>query len=171
MSFGDVTHACEFPCFSRLRKNKRKKIRFINGDEIDVDLSKRWVMQLYHGVCAAAVTAVLAVSDTSATLPLMRSNIRNDTPLLWVRIDPEFDWVGDIRLQQPEYMWVYQLEMDRDVIAQYVAIEHLQTCKSRSSAAALFDVVNNTHMTNYWRIRACAARALARVCARANSVK
>ena len=36
----------------------------------------------------------------------------------WIRMDADFEWICKISLQMPPYMWVSQLQQDRDVIAQ-----------------------------------------------------
>ena len=36
----------------------------------------------------------------------------------WIRIDPDFEWLCTIRLEQNEFMWISQLQRDRDVVAQ-----------------------------------------------------
>jgi hypothetical protein len=87
----------------------------------------------------------------------------SDIPLLWIRVDPEMDWIGRIIFRQPEYMSIYQLELDRDVIAQYQAIQAITPVKSREAAEILFDVVNNTRVVYYYRVRMHAAKALAEV--------
>lgn len=82
-------HGIDLRCQSRLRKNRKKKIQFANGDEIEIDLTRR------------------------------------DHPLLWIRVDPKCNWGPLVEFKQPEYMWIHQLEMDRDPIAQYQAIRAL----------------------------------------------
>ena len=42
----------------------------------------------------------------------------SDSPVLWVRIDPEVTWLRQVTFEQPDYMWQYQLKHERDVIAQ-----------------------------------------------------
>jgi hypothetical protein len=42
VAFEDMMHVYDFQCYSRLRKNKRKRISYTNGDEIEIDLSKRY---------------------------------------------------------------------------------------------------------------------------------
>lgn len=37
----------------------------------------------------------------------------------WIRMDADFEWIGKIRLQMPDYMYTSQLQQDRDVVAQY----------------------------------------------------
>ena len=42
----------------------------------------------------------------------------SDSPVLWVRIDPEVTWLRQVTFEQPDYMWQYQLRHERDVTAQ-----------------------------------------------------
>ena len=37
----------------------------------------------------------------------------------WIRIDADFEWIASITFDQKDYMWVSQLQRDRDVVAQY----------------------------------------------------
>lgn len=37
----------------------------------------------------------------------------------WIRIDADFEWIAAISFDQKDYMWVSQLQRDRDVVAQY----------------------------------------------------
>lgn len=36
----------------------------------------------------------------------------------WIRMDADFEWICKISLQMPGYMWVSQLQQDKDVVAQ-----------------------------------------------------
>lgn len=36
----------------------------------------------------------------------------------WIRMDADFEWIARIQFEQPDYMWVSQLQRDRDVVAQ-----------------------------------------------------
>lgn len=36
----------------------------------------------------------------------------------WIRLDADFEWIATIGFEQPDYMWVSQLQRDRDVVAQ-----------------------------------------------------
>lgn len=37
----------------------------------------------------------------------------------WIRMDADFEWIGKIQMYMPIYMFVSQLQQDRDVVAQY----------------------------------------------------
>lgn len=94
----------------------------------------------------------------------MRSNnihCGTESPLLWIRADPEMEYLADIHIYQPVQMWINQLEKDKDVVAQAQAIITLKTLPQLS-----FSVVNalNSILTDskaFWRIRVEAAFALA----------
>ncbi|KAG7269763.1 hypothetical protein CRUP_010788, partial [Coryphaenoides rupestris] len=74
----------DIPCHSKSRRNKKKKIPLMNGEEVDMDLS--------------AMDA--------------------DSPLLWIRIDPDMSILRKVEFEQADFMWQYQLRFERDVVAQ-----------------------------------------------------
>src|SRR5579859_530395 len=37
----------------------------------------------------------------------------------WIRIDADLEWICEVQLQMPEWMYAAQLVQDRDVVAQY----------------------------------------------------
>ncbi|XP_074343481.1 transcription initiation factor TFIID subunit 2 [Apium graveolens] len=85
----------------------------------------------------------------------------NESPLLWIRADPEMEYVAEIHFNQPVQMWINQLEKDKDVVAQAQAIATLKMLPQLS-----FAVVNalNSILTDskaFWRIRVEVAFALA----------
>jgi len=104
----------------------------------------------------------------------------NDTPLLWMRVDPEMVWIRKVEMQQADYMWIYQLYKDRHVVAQIEAMEGL--CKPMLAPAALPDgslplvsdktradavrVLTSTFENRdiYHAVRARAANILGRLC-------
>ncbi|KAL8243616.1 hypothetical protein R6Q59_009874 [Mikania micrantha] len=43
----------------------------------------------------------------------------------WIRLDADFEWICNIRLQMPGYMFASQLQQDRDVAAQLISIQHI----------------------------------------------
>lgn len=36
----------------------------------------------------------------------------------WIRMDADFEWIAHVGFDQPDFMWVSQLQRDRDVVAQ-----------------------------------------------------
>ncbi|XP_077241077.1 TBP-associated factor 2 isoform X2 [Tasmannia lanceolata] len=84
-----------------------------------------------------------------------------DSPLLWLRADPEMEYLADIHFHQPVQMWINQLERDKDVIAQAQAIATLETLPQHSFAVV--NALNNflSDSKAFWRVRIEAAFALA----------
>ncbi|KAK4478763.1 hypothetical protein RD792_014262 [Penstemon davidsonii] len=96
--------------------------------------------------------------DAVATTDV-RSN--SESPLLWLRADPEMEYLAEVHCNQPVQMWINQLEKDKDVIAQAQAIAVLEALPQLS-----FSVVNalNNFLSDskaFWRVRIQAAYALA----------
>ncbi|KAL4070551.1 hypothetical protein J3A83DRAFT_4244024 [Scleroderma citrinum] len=76
----------------------------------------------------------------------------------WIRMDADFEWIAAIAFDQPDFMWVSQLQRDRDVVAQLEAVHAL----SRQPTAIVSSTFTKTVLvTNYYyRIRCEAALAL-----------
>ena len=45
-------------------------------------------------------------------------NVMNGATYEWIRMDADFEWIAFISFDQPDFMWVSQLQRDRDVVAQ-----------------------------------------------------
>ena len=52
----------------------------------------------------------------------------------WIRMDADFEWIGRIHLWLPVYMYVSQLQQDRDLAAQYDSIKYIESCGHTMSA-------------------------------------
>ncbi|KAF0292861.1 Transcription initiation factor TFIID subunit 2 [Amphibalanus amphitrite] len=84
-----------------------------------------------------------------------------DSPVLWIRLDPEFSVVRETVVEQPDYQWQFQLRHERDVASQIEAVDALVRYPSPASRSALTDVLENEQC--YYRVRIRAAHALAKV--------
>ncbi|KAJ8084704.1 hypothetical protein PM082_003480 [Marasmius tenuissimus] len=76
----------------------------------------------------------------------------------WIRMDADFEWIANLKFDQPDFMWVSQLQRDRDVVAQLEAVHALarQPTAIVSSTLTKSVLVSNYH----YRIRVEAALAL-----------
>ncbi|XP_040997720.1 transcription initiation factor TFIID subunit 2 [Juglans microcarpa x Juglans regia] len=100
--------------------------------------------------------------DNGDVMPALDMRSSSESPLLWMRADPEMEYLAEIHFNQPLQMWINQLEKDKDVIAQAQAIATLEALPQLS-----FSVVNalNSFLTDskaFWRLRIEAAFALAK---------
>ena len=82
----------------------------------------------------------------------------------WIRMDADFEWIGKIHLDMPVYMYVSQLQQDRDIVAQYESLRYL--LGSKPDHVGLSILVRTLMDSKYfWGIREMAAEGLA-ICAR-----
>lgn len=85
--------------------------------------------------------------------------IMASAPYEWIRLDADFEWMAQIQFEQPDYMWVSQLQRDRDVVAQLTAVHALSQMPSLITSSMLTRTVLVTKY--FYRIRAEAAYGLA----------
>lgn len=77
----------------------------------------------------------------------------------YIRVDPDFEWIRQLSFHQAEYMWIAQLQHDRDVLAQFEGIEGLvRAAHSDAACVALHAVLSNVN--NFYKVRMRAASAL-----------
>ena len=78
----------------------------------------------------------------------------------WIRMDADFEWLGKIHLQMPLYMYVSQLQQDRDVVAQYESLKYIMG--STPHKVGLSILVRTLMDTRYFHgVREMAAEGLA----------
>ncbi|KAG8894105.1 hypothetical protein FRB99_001519, partial [Tulasnella sp. 403] len=78
----------------------------------------------------------------------------------WIRMDADFEWIAEIMFDQPDFMWVSQLQRDKDVVAQIEALHALARQPSNITSSFLTHTVL---VPNYfYRIRMEAAMLLIR---------
>lgn len=117
----------DIQCHSKSRRNKRKKIPLLNGEEADIDL---------------------ACMDP-------------ESPVLWIRIDPDMSILRKVNFEQPDYMWQYQVRFERDVIGQVEALNVLSGYPSPATRMALAEILENEKY--FYRVRMESAFCLAKV--------
>lgn len=78
----------------------------------------------------------------------------------WIRIDADFEWIGKIHLVMPLYMYISQLQQDRDLVAQYESMRYL--LGSNPHHVSLTILIRTLMDTRYfYGIRVMAAEGLA----------
>ncbi|CAB4037256.1 Transcription initiation factor TFIID subunit 2, partial, partial [Paramuricea clavata] len=123
----DSSSRHELQCHSKSRRNKRKKIPLITGEEVDIDL------------------------DT----------MDSDSPVLWIRIDPEVNLIRQVLFKQSDFMWHFQLRHERDVIAQAEAIENLMNFPTRQTMMAFIDIAKQKEC--FYKVRLNAVERLGKL--------
>ncbi len=64
-----------------------------------------------------------------------------DSPVLWLRVDPDMTTLRQVTLEQPDYMWQYMLKYERDVVAQSEVMTHI-LLKLTSYSNILYHIVS-----------------------------
>ncbi|CAH6719009.1 transcription initiation factor TFIID subunit 2 [[Candida] jaroonii] len=79
----------------------------------------------------------------------------------WIRVDTDFEWIAKINVGQPDYMFTSQLQYDRDVEAQFEAVNFFG--RSKNPIIPYCTTLIRTIMDSryYYGVRIGAAQALA----------
>ncbi|KIY69351.1 hypothetical protein CYLTODRAFT_420749 [Cylindrobasidium torrendii FP15055 ss-10] len=76
----------------------------------------------------------------------------------WIRMDADFEWIANLNFEQSDFMWVSQLQRDRDVVAQ---LEALHALAKQPTAIVSSTLTRTVLVSNYHhRIRCEAASCL-----------
>ena len=61
----------------------------------------------------------------------------DDSPVLWIRVDPDMLLIRSLDIQQPDFQWQYQLRHERDVTAQREAVHALERFPGPATRGAI----------------------------------
>lgn len=100
--------------------------------------------------------------DNGEVTATLDSRTGLESPLLWLRADPEMEYLAEIKVLQPVQMWISQLEKDKDVVAQLQAITTL--CSFPRLSFSIVNALNSCLIDSkvFWRVRIESAFALAK---------
>ncbi|KAF3898867.1 Transcription initiation factor TFIID subunit [Trichophyton interdigitale] len=56
----------------------------------------------------------------------------------WIRMDADFEWICKMSLGMPGYMYLSQLQQDRDVVAQLESIQHMAAQREHALISSIF---------------------------------
>uniref|UniRef100_A0A915PKF7 Transcription initiation factor TFIID subunit 2 n=1 Tax=Setaria digitata TaxID=48799 RepID=A0A915PKF7_9BILA len=79
--------------------------------------------------------------STGEELEIDLANMDPDSPVLWIRIDPDLLLLRKVSIQQPVYQWEYMLKYERDVLAQLQALDILQRFPSPHARGILIETI------------------------------
>lgn len=84
-----------------------------------------------------------------------------DSPVLWIRIDPDMQILRHIVFEQPDYQWQYQLKFERDITAQLDSLQVLVNYPTVATRKTLTDIIEDERC--FYRVRCSAALSLTKV--------
>ncbi|KAL5486754.1 hypothetical protein EMCRGX_G019273 [Ephydatia muelleri] len=89
------------------------------------------------------------------------SSLDTEVPILWVRVDPDFQWIRRVNMEQADTIWQCVLKYERDATAQIESILALESFPSGPSRDLLRDVILNPQL--FYRVRIQAGQSLAKM--------
>ena len=106
--------------YKRLKRTKRQKERMAATAGADVNADA----QAEDGVLLYCLGDVLQSEEDMADWRLSEWSKEQEDKMSqeafeWIRVDADFEWLCTITINQPDYMFLSQLQQDRDVNAQY----------------------------------------------------
>uniref|UniRef100_A0A915MLS0 Transcription initiation factor TFIID subunit 2 n=1 Tax=Meloidogyne javanica TaxID=6303 RepID=A0A915MLS0_MELJA len=131
---------------------------FVHTVQVDAAVSKHDIQCHSKGRKLKKKKVILG---TGEEVEMDLSQMDADSPVLWIRIDPEILLLRQIFMTQPFYQWEFILLYERDVLAQQQAIEALHQFPRHQTLAILEDTVRNEKL--YYRIRKEAAFCLVHI--------
>ncbi|XP_053673216.1 transcription initiation factor TFIID subunit 2 [Anopheles nili] len=84
-----------------------------------------------------------------------------ESPVLWIRLDPEMTLLRSVNIEQPDFQWQFQLRHERDVTAQLEAIKALEKYATPQTRLALTDTIESERV--FYVVRCQAALCLTKV--------
>jgi transcription initiation factor TFIID subunit 2 len=82
-------------------------------------------------------------------------------PILWIRVDPDMEWVRGVFWRQQERAWIRQLAGERDVLSQLDCCDALYLHASTHGVRGLSEHALENEQVHY-RVRGAAAASIAR---------
>ncbi|CAK7349783.1 unnamed protein product [Dovyalis caffra] len=161
---GEMWQLLEIQCHSKLAARRFQKPRKSskpdgldeNGDVPASDMRSRYTVTF-----VGCVTSFLMDTAHVSITVFISSPFSLESPLSWIRADPEMEYLAEIHFNQPIQMWINQLEKDEDVVAQAQAIAALKALPQLSFSVT--NAMNNflSDTKAFWRVRIETAFALA----------
>ncbi|EHL03525.1 putative Transcription initiation factor TFIID subunit 2 [Glarea lozoyensis 74030] len=107
--------------YKRLKRNRRQKERLNPGANVDGETGDTLYYCLGDVLQGEQDVAEWGLKDWDK-----ETEARMDSESYeWLRIDADFEWICGTTLNVPAYMWISQLQQDRDVVAQQQSMQFL----------------------------------------------
>lgn len=137
--------------YKRLKRNRRQRDRVVGGAGGDD------VMENTEDALLYCLGDVLQTQDEVAEWRLTDWSKEDEDRMAqesyeWIRIDADFEWICKMNFTMPPYMFVSQLQQDRDVVAQ-IEVSGQSFCEGKFCLLTLFSPYNTWQVKK--DIRSC----------------
>ncbi|PGG99449.1 hypothetical protein AJ79_08523 [Helicocarpus griseus UAMH5409] len=144
--------------YKRLKRNKRQKERAAAASGIDPNA------ELQDDVLLYCLGDVLQSEEEIQKWRLVEWSKEDEDRMgqesyEWIRMDADFEWICKMSLTMPGYMYLSQLQQDRDIVAQLESIQYMAAQREHPLISTIF-VRTLMDRRYFYGIRAAAARAL-----------
>jgi transcription initiation factor TFIID subunit 2 len=140
--------------YKRLKRNKKQRERAVASGEADAQ----------EEVLLYCLGDVLQTEEETAQWRLADWTKEDEERMgqesyEWIRMDADFEWVCKLSLGMPGYMYLSQLQQDRDVVAQLESLQYMAAQREHPLISTIF--VRTLMDSRYFHgIRVTAAEAL-----------
>lgn len=143
--------------YKRLKRSRRQKERAAAAAGLDVDTQNEDVLLYCLGDVLQSEEDI-QTWDIEEWSKEEEERMANES-FEWIRLDSDFEWICTMAINQPDYMFLSQLQQDRDVVAQYESIQYFAHAReTRLVSSILLRTLMDQRY--YYGIRVAAAQAL-----------
>ncbi|KAL2371522.1 transcription initiation factor TFIID subunit 2 [Blastomyces gilchristii SLH14081] len=144
--------------YKRLKRNKRQKERAAATSGMDPNA------ELQDDVLLYCLGDVLQSEEEIQKWKLVEWSKEDEDRMgqesyEWIRMDADFEWICKMSLTMPGYMYLSQLQQDRDIVAQLESIQYMAAQREHPLISTIF-VRTLMDRRYFYGIRAAAAKAL-----------
>ena len=144
--------------YKRLKRNRRQRERAFLGGNHDAQVDGQEDILLY---CLGDVLQSEEEMRDWRFVEWSKEDEErmNGESYEWIRMDADFEWICQMTINMPGYMYVSQLQQDRDVVAQYETVQYLTSQKAHPLVST---ILTRTLMDNryFHGIRTLAAAGI-----------
>lgn len=152
----DLTHRFELPYHTKIKKARKKRSQSSQTQATPILAEDEDGEKDAEEEGSGGEDTQAAPKEDENEVDLTQEN----SPILWIRIDPDMDWFCRTEVEQPDFMWMEQLENDRDVAAQHEAALGLGMHPSEAAVECFERALLNWKY--FYRVRIDAAYGLAK---------
>ncbi|ODH28599.1 hypothetical protein ACO22_03917 [Paracoccidioides brasiliensis] len=144
--------------YKRLKRNKRQKERAAAASGLDPNA------ELQDDVLLYCLGDVLQSEEEIQKWKLVEWSKEDEDRMgqesyEWIRMDADFEWICKMSLTMPGYMYLSQLQQDRDIVAQLESIQYMAAQREHPLISTIF-IRTLMDRRYFYGIRAAAAKAL-----------